>query len=144
MAYENSRRRAGEIDTNYDGMMKNVAFGIAALFSFLEGVVTYFVSTSVSSSSEAQSISLILNLVFLLPLLLWLNDDMRQYPNVQLGFLRFLVIFVGIIGMPIYLFRTRGPRDGFLATVIFLGIVGVSYGLTYAGGWLTQQIVRQT
>ncbi len=132
------------MDTNYDGIMKNVALGIAALFSFLEGVVTYFVSTGVSSNSEAQSISLILNLVFLIPLLLWLNEDMRQHPNLQLGFLRFLVIFVGIIGVPVYLFRTRGSRNGLLATFAFLGIVAVSYLLTYAGGWVTQQIVRQT
>lgn len=60
-----------------------------------------------------------------------LDSDQRGFrrsPGLNIG-----IIAVAIVGLPYYLFRSRGAKRGFMATCAVLAIYAVSVAL-YVGG----------
>ncbi|HEV7164155.1 MAG TPA: hypothetical protein VGO35_02050 [Gammaproteobacteria bacterium] len=56
------------------------------------------------------------------------------YPRTKL--LNFLVLALTLIGIPGYLFASRGPKKGFIGTGIFLGFLFATFILSWFGAIL--------
>ena len=94
---------------------KPIALG--AVMSLVFGGVGAFIS-----GSDLQGYSLLSSVLFVIPAIWWLQLDSSRFPNVPVGSLKVLIVLLGFIGLPIYLFRTRGFTRGLLA---ILGVVAV-------------------
>jgi len=97
------------------------------------------VSDGISYFREIGSISLSTNLLHFLPLILlvlWIDADSRDYPQISLPFDRgFLLWLFWLPYLPYYLWRTRGPKG----LLMFAGFLLLFFGgyLVYFGIYLT-------
>jgi hypothetical protein len=101
---------------------------------FADGVAAY----SLYPGQPFALSSLVIGIAALFLIFLWyrLDSDSRHFKRPAL-------LSVGVVGLsslaiPYYLFRTRGIRDGSVATLVFL-LIGVGYS---AMGYVGQLVAR--
>lgn len=101
---------------------------------FADGVVAY----SVFPGQVFAPTSLVLSIAALFLIFVWyrLDADSRGFRRSPL--LSVAVVGVTILALPYYLFRTRGFRQGALATVVMI-LVAIGYS---AMGYLGQVVAR--
>jgi hypothetical protein len=70
----------------------------------------------------------------------WLDTNERNYarsPGLNVS-----VIFLTVVGLSYYFFRSRGALRGAVATVLLLLACIVSFVLTYAGKWFVYHALQ--
>jgi hypothetical protein len=104
-----------------------MAFAIA---SFLSGMADQYFYPGVSFPPTSVAYAVVGSLL----IFAWyrLDSDQRGYRR-SIG-LNIGVIAIALIGLPYYLFRSRGAKRGLIATGVALVVYVASVALTYAGG----------
>lgn len=114
---------------------KTQTFILASLaLGFLDGVTAYLLFPGQPFAPS----SLLISIAALFLIFLWyrLDSDSREFKRTPL--LSIAVVGVAFLALPYYLFRTRGFRQGALATLVVL-IVAIGYS---AMGYVGQLVAR--
>lgn len=123
---------------------RKLALVLIASFAFLGGVFDFAFRAS-SGMHMSYSIARVLLNVFLVFLWFYHDTDVMNYRRSAI--LNILVVSIGLIAIPYYLFRSRGAVAGFRAVALFFLAVACWFLLVLAGdytGSLIVQAVRTT
>ena len=83
-------------------------------------------------------------LIALLLIASWYYFDAKIVQYTRTKLMNVLVVGLALIGIPIYLFSTRGSRKGLIGTGLFLTFLIITYILVYLGEWFGYCILRLT
>ena len=112
---------------------KNVILLVLALISFLAGAVNQYFYPGVDfPKSDIPFIFLSLFLLFY-----WYHLDAIQHSYRRSVFLNISVILIAALAMPYYLFRSRGFKKGFIATIGFFALIVLFSYITVGGQYAT-------
>lgn len=116
--------------------MKTTAL-IVLLLSFLEGLIgRYFFPQEYFSGAD-----LLFSLLIALAIYHWYRADAEQRAYRRPALMNLGILALTIVGLPWYLFRTRGLKGGTLATLAYLLLLAFST-LSAAGGERLAQHMR--
>jgi hypothetical protein len=113
-------------------------FILASLaLGFVDGVAAYLLYPGQPFAPS----SLVVGIAALLLIFLWyrLDSESRKFKRTSL--LSVGVVGLSFLGIPYYLFRTRGIREGSVASLVFL-FVGVGYSAMQYVGQLAARAMR--
>jgi hypothetical protein len=121
-------------------MTPKTGYFIFAIFAlgFADGATSIFLYRPEQPFAPSTFVISVLAL-FLVFVWYRLDSDSRQFKRTPL--LSIAVVGVGIVALPYYLFRTRGVRQGAVATLVFVSIV-LGYSAIQYVGQLTARALR--
>ena len=113
--------------------LKTIVLLALAFMSFLSGVVVeYFRYARTHFSPELWFLSIFVFLIFF-----WYRLDTDQHAYRRTPLLNVAVVALAVLALPYYFFRSRGIKDGFIASGLFFLAVLCSGVLTVAGQFAT-------
>lgn len=118
---------------------KTVVIGLMALITFLNGALLPFVHLR---RAPILAVFLVLVLLDAFLFFLWYRLDAEQRSYRRTYLLNVCVAAFGLVGLPYYLFRSRGFAGGFAATVLFILSIPGSLFVSLLGQLLIFIILR--
>ena len=103
---------------------------LCAVIYLVMGVSSFYVPPS-----SAQGYQVFVALLTIIALSWWLQTDSKRFPDKDLGTLRLTALFIAIIGLALYLIRTRGIKQGLISSAAVLGFF-VALQIVWQAGWI--------
>lgn len=112
---------------------KNIILLVLAALAFLTGSVGQYIAPGKPYPPTEMAFMLVGSvLVFV-----WYHIDSQQRSYKRSAWLNIGVVGLALFALPYYFFRSRGAKNGLLATGLFLLMLVASFALTSAGQYAT-------
>jgi hypothetical protein len=114
-----------------DSMAPKTGYFVSAILAlgFADGVASFLLYPGQPFAPS----SLVMSVVALFFTFAWYRLDSESRAFKRTPLLSIAVVGVGIVALPYYLFRTRGLRQGAIATLIFIFVVIGYSAMGYVG-----------